>query len=197
MKKYIKLTKELRKEALKKWRLYNEAVKLTDLPIYKDLKKVYAQLKGGQTILDIHDVFKRSGVRENFHPKLAIAQASAKEICCRYNRDGNLAFLHDNGWRVRKNDIYIPDCMPKIPTEILGNQYTTTLQLKAPVPLVPPQFLPKKLTKNHFILWEVETWTKVPPSDPYLLRRITNNLFVVLAAWDLTPIERAAMKGRM
>ena len=31
--------------------------------------------------------------------------------------------------------------------------------------------------------------------DPYLLRRINENLFVVLASWDLTELERAVMEG--
>jgi len=30
-----------------------------------------------------------------------------------------------------------------------------------------------------------------------LLRKLTPNMFVVLASWDLTPLERAVIKGRL
>ena len=33
------------------------------------------------------------------------------------------------------------------------------------------------------------------PRDPYLLRRITQDLFVVLAQWELTETERFVMES--
>lgn len=199
MKRYVKPMAEVRKEALKKWRLYNEAVKVTDLPIYKDLKKVYTQLKKGALVLDINEVFKKSGVRQyNFHPKLAIAQVTTKKVYCRYWEDGKVRFLNQNHfWLCKKHDVEIKNALPEIPKDIPKSPGWNELRLSGPVPIVPPQFLPKKVTKDYYVLWEVETWTPEPPKDPYLLKRITNNMFVVLAAWDLTKIERAAMRGRI
>lgn len=59
------------------------------------------------------------------------------------------------------------------------------------------KLLPPYMGSDYYILWEVDEWKKVPPVDPYLLRRITSNFFVVLAGWNLTELERAAMAGRM
>jgi hypothetical protein len=41
-------------------------------------------------------------------------------------------------------------------------------------------------------------WRPAPPVDPMLLRRIgLADLWVVLAAWDLTPVEQAALAARI
>jgi hypothetical protein len=59
--------------------------------------------------------------------------------------------------------------------------------------LLPPSIKPSEASLKHYhILWEAE-WENAPPVDPYLLRRISANLFVVIASWDLTPLERAVM----
>ncbi len=58
------------------------------------------------------------------------------------------------------------------------------------------RLLPKGSNENYYVLWEVDHWTREPPRDPYLLRRITDNMFVVIAAWNLTDLERAVIKGR-
>ena len=45
------------------------------------------------------------------------------------------------------------------------------------------------------ILWEAE-WETVP-RDPLLLRHLAGGLYAVMASWDLTPLERAVLKGRL
>jgi hypothetical protein len=42
----------------------------------------------------------------------------------------------------------------------------------------------------------VEEWTRVPPRDPALLRHIRGDLWVVLAVWDLTDLERLVLSQR-
>lgn len=64
------------------------------------------------------------------------------------------------------------------------------------VPIVPVHLRPKRAVGNYHILWEAE-WTKVVPRDPMLLRRITGDLWLVVAAWDLTEVERAALATRL
>lgn len=52
------------------------------------------------------------------------------------------------------------------------------------------------MAKYH-ILWEAE-WAPIPPRDPMLLRRIGEaDLWVVVAHWDLTEVERAALATRI
>ena len=69
------------------------------------------------------------------------------------------------------------------------------------VPLVPADVRPSGQLRNYFILWEVEQWSDrrigaKPDIDPYLLRHLAGDLYVVEAEWDLTELERAIMSGR-
>jgi hypothetical protein len=74
----------------------------------------------------------------------------------------------------------------------------------AMTPLVPIHLRPKPrqgnpqgALANYHILFEAE-WRPVPPKDPLLLRRVGQaDLWVVLAAWDLTEVERAVLAGRL
>jgi hypothetical protein len=69
----------------------------------------------------------------------------------------------------------------------------------ARVPIVPPRFIPNGSMKGYYILWEVDHWDEITPPkrDPMLLKRINANAFVVIAAWDLTDVERAILRGRL
>jgi hypothetical protein len=50
-------------------------------------------------------------------------------------------------------------------------------------------------TRGSLIFTE---WRKVVPKDPYLLRRIGDgDMWVVVAHWDLTEVERAALAHRL
>lgn len=73
------------------------------------------------------------------------------------------------------------------------------------IPMVPPEALAaiggRSNLRKHLILWEVEEWADrpiqaVPDRDPLLLRPIHGDLCAVVAAWDLTDLERAVMAGR-
>ena len=67
----------------------------------------------------------------------------------------------------------------------------------AQVPPVPLHLKPKRGLASYFILWEA-TWQPEPARDPYLLRRIGRaDLWVVLAHWELTEVERAALATRV
>jgi len=65
------------------------------------------------------------------------------------------------------------------------------------VPIIPGYLRPKRGLQNYHILWEAE-WSRGVPVDPYLLRRIgQGDLWLVVAAWELTEVERAAMSTRV
>jgi hypothetical protein len=65
------------------------------------------------------------------------------------------------------------------------------------VPPVPLSLKPKRGLASYFILWEAN-WQPEPARDPYLLRRIGRaDLWVVLAHWELTEVERAALSTRV
>ena len=202
---------EVKAVANAKWRQYREGEKATKgkEPIYTDLKKMYWQIMRGKVLCDITEVIKAGGVHENFHPKLAVARADTKVVRCRYDQRGNCRFRTEtsNRWREDGFASDVNVILPEIPKEHLRYWNTWPTQprwdfrsqfdLEAPVPLIPPAHRPAQLTDEYYILWEVEVWKMVPPTDPYLLRRITKNIFAVEAQWDLTPLEKAAMAGRM
>jgi len=73
---------------------------------------------------------------------------------------------------------------------------TTRWNHEAAVPLIPVHLRPKAALSNYHILWEAE-WTKRYPVDPYLLRRFGGDAWLVVAAWDLTDVERAVMGSRL
>lgn len=65
------------------------------------------------------------------------------------------------------------------------------------VPLIPLKFRPKTGIANYHILFEAE-WERVVPKDPLLLRRLgAADLWLVVAAWDLTEVEQAALAARV
>lgn len=185
---------ELRYKATEKWKEYTKAAKAYKDPIYKDLQKVYNQVKNGQKVIDITKVIAKGGTLKG-NPRLAICPIHGKKIFCRFYQNGEVIYQPDNKWgrRVNKFDVVIKECFPPWS----GIDRWAQKNLEAPVPPVPPRFLPKILTDDYYILWEVDEWKMVPPTDPYLLRRITKTMFVVLAGWDLTDIEKSAMAGRM
>lgn len=195
---------DTRKEALSKWREYRTAEKMSGDPIYKELKQVYNQIKTGRKVIDIFKAIKEGGVHQNYRPKLAIAKANNKQVRCRYDQNGDIIYCNKSrtGWPLAE-DVILKDCLPKIPKEFLPKAswntsgHDTKFELQAPVPIIPPKHLPKVLTDDYYILWEVDQWKMIPPTDPWLLRRITKTMFVVLAGWDLTELEKSVMAGRI
>lgn len=199
---------ETKMQAVEKWREYVAAEKMYRKPEFTDLKKVYNQIKCGRKIIDIFKIIQKGGCHNNnSHPKLAIAKASVKQVWCKYYPDGSVKFINrTNSWgaspdALRMEDVDLKSCLPEFDKKIIPANpqgwRPDHFQLMAPVPIIPPQYLPKKLTDDYYILWEVDEWKLVPPTDPWLLKRITKTLFVVLAGWDLTPLEKAVMHGRM
>lgn len=194
---------EARSTAKVKWREYRTALRENKNQDYKDLTKAYNQLKGGRKLVDIFKAIQKGGIDENtYHPKLAIAQAKCTKVLCKYRQQGSVDYINTYKtklwrWNVRKEDISLSNCLPAIPKEKFVNQWQSDFQLEAPVPIIPAKVMPKILTDDYYVLWEVDEWKLIPPTDPYLLKRITKTLFVVLAGWNLTPLEKSVMHGRM
>ena len=94
------------------------------------------------------------------------------------------------GWRARKQRIVV-DRMPEFARPAKG-WFDDGLAI---VPIVPLHLRPKFNLSNYSILWEAD-WTAVP-HDPLLLRQLKGDLWIVLAAWDLTEVERAVLSQRV
>jgi hypothetical protein len=184
--------------------------KLRKEQIYKDQHAVYGHMRYGKKIIDIYESFQKAGLNKDGDPKLAICRADAKQCYCYKLKDGSAIFA-DQRWitvpRKTFGDIKLPPATfkwipqkPEIPLDNWQNDIKGNKNIQTLVPIIPAKILVNEvnvLLKNYHILWEVEEWKPVPPKDPILLKQLTPNLFGVLATWDLTPLERAIIRGRI
>jgi hypothetical protein len=170
-----------------------------------DMQKVYGHMSHhGGAVIDVPASLKTAGLNADGDPKLAIIRADYK-VCYLFKRDNGRALISgfNNTWNrplKKDGDIYTPRDTYTWKKDTSRNYGYERAEIQAPVPLIPPAILideVKHSLKNYHILWEVEKWDHIPPKDPMLLKQLTPNLFGVLATWDLTPLERAIIKGRL
>ncbi len=187
-------------EAKKLYGDYAEVVKTRKEKYLKELKKVYKHLSRGGKVLDIYEVFKSSGINKEGQPSLGICRADIKRCYFRRDRLGSGVFsanekYYDSNTPPRF-DVDLPSkTFPDWKTD--GDGRILNRVMETSVPIVPAHLLPKGKLDNYFILFEVEQWDEVPEAkDPFLLRRINANAFLVLAEWDLTDVEMAVIRGR-
>lgn len=173
--------------AREKYAEYMKAVKERHSEEYEALKNGYRELSKGRQVIDIVTTMKNAGTDHLNRPKLAIVCADAKLCWYRWGRlrgqsdwTDRPTFSMTNDWKsIKSKSVVFP------PSTFDGQPRGT---LRAVVPTIPPSLLPGgKLSKYH-ILWEAE-WETIP-IDPMLLKHLGKSLYVVLAAWDLTPPER-------
>lgn len=203
-----------REKAKEEWKRYCALIKRDPSDHVKTMKRAYHALSQGYGLIDIYEAFKLAGKHENDKPKLAISRAHLKKVTFERRRNGAGAF-----WSPAAARFFAPrsswagdgNASVALPAKTFGewnlgnwkygpeswrSEYTL---IEALVPTVPAKFYPEGKLRNYFILWEVEPdgWevAPVPPSDPMLLKRVSPNIFAVLAAWDLTPLEKAVIKG--
>lgn len=171
-----------------------------------DMKAATWQLSQGNELIDIYQTFKRVALEDDM-PKLAIVRADA-ELCHFHKREnGAGCFGHQQiNSRWRNGKIALPtgtfawvNDYVRMVKRSWGNGSDKTFRATTMPPTIPAAVFPKHGLHNYFILWEVEKggWLPdpMPPEDPYLLKRVTKNLFVPLAQWDLTPLEKSILSG--
>jgi hypothetical protein len=164
---------------------------------YKDLKKLYFQMKSGQKVISIKQIMQLAGLHDNGTPKMAIAEMEAKIIYCRLETSGRATYTHNDNWwnwKALKKDFDIDNCYPGFTYQ---KHNASSVRMQAPVPLVPPQYVPKQPMAELYILWEVTEWKMVAPTDPWLVRRITDDHCVLLQGWDLTELEKSVMNAHI
>ena len=153
----------------------------------------YQALAEGTPLLNLVDVFAETGLGDDGRPKLAIARADRRQVEVEVNRN----YLIFNTLRRHLWD-YQGSLLINVPFQAPPNSFERGYGL---VPMVPADVRPPGNLREFFILWEVESWSDrpllaKPDIDPFLLRHIGGYLYAVVAAWDLTPLERAVMAGR-
>lgn len=169
-------------------------------PEDQEIATIYRQIARGQTVIRALESIRAAGVDERGLPKLAIAPAHLTECWYRVQHASdraNSSVRFGKRWaqdRERKGVVRMP--WPHVPTPDEKVGQGRQWEFCAAVPLIPIHLRPKASLDRYHILWEAE-WTKRYPIDPFLLRRFGGDAWLVVAAWDLTPVERAVMEQRM
>lgn len=172
-------------------------------PIDWEVQRTYQFIAQGKLVIKALEAIVAAGLDEQGRPKLAIVRADqARAECTRERRrDGSMdaTFRPADAVRSKAHDmvhrVQYPVAPPYDQASSQGN-YGWYNRLLAIVPLIPLDVRPKRGLQNYHILWEAD-W-KAVPRDPLLLRRIgKGDLWLVLAQWDLTEVERAALQARV
>ena len=153
----------------------------------------YRVLARGGRLLDVNEAIKHGGLNLARLPRLAIARANAESS--RWSGDWG----HQGGgvyrWARRTNlvDDRVRWVMPAGSFDPTG---MPTKELVALSPFIPLMHRPRHHLSNYFLLWEAN-WHPAPPVDPYLLKPITGSLMEIVAEWDVSPVELAAVRSAM
>lgn len=194
-----------RTEALTLFRKYKEHRAYSE-PIDWEIQRAYQLLAGGKVIIRAVESIKLAGLNEKHLPKLALAQATAKHCHIRRLRNGSLVMSNNedmSSWRGRNRRLTFAEDTFNFPADSFPvaswdkTRRLSDTEHRAQIPIIPVHLRPKRGLPNYHILWEAE-WEKVVPRDPYLLRRIGKaDLWLVVAHWNLTEVERAALATRV
>lgn len=156
---------------------------------YEQLERAYNQIAKGRALINLRDAITTAPTFDNGLPRLAVARADQRQVHA--DRGYSTLTFRSGHWRSRERSLRF---------EFSGLPRVERVTAEALVPMIPPAVRKiagwRRSLEKMFVLWEVEEWRLVPPVDPYLVAHVCGDLYAVLAAWDLTPIERAVMAGR-
>lgn len=144
------------------------------------IMRAYKSIARGGRLINLIETMRAGGTNEAGLPRLAICRADAEWVTLRLY-PGLLEFAGDRG-RWSKREIRMEN--------VTSNQGSA--HARAKLPFIPP-YLRRQNLGDLFILWEA-TWGHVPKGDPYLLDRIDQNIYRIVAAWDITPLEAAVLR---
>lgn len=205
-----------RAEARKQFLAYRHAVRERHNIEDAQIMRGYRALSQGRQVINLRLVIAAGGISPDGMPRLAVAQSDSRWVWCDRQANGAVTFLPRDAWAMRSNmrkGVFefgadtLPGCRE------LGHDMTKYVYsrehsdgghakwggaFRAMVPVVPPALRPVHALSNYATLFEVADWSKAPrpPGDPALLKYVGGELYAVLAAWDLTPLEQAVLAGR-
>jgi hypothetical protein len=154
----------------------------------KEIGRVYRLISEGKTVVKALESIAKASIDETGFPKLAIARSDQKRQSCFMHHDGAAQMSPTRNKRGR-------DSVFAFPPETFAFRKDRAWRAEAVVPVCPIHLRPKRALENYHTLWEAE-WTGQAPYDPILLRRLgRDDVWLVMAAWDLTEVERAVLTG--
>ena len=191
-------------QAKVEWKKYCQLLKTRKDKHLKIMKEAMFFAKQGKQFIDVYEVMKKAGLNKNNEPRLAIARADIHQVYLEKQDSGTFRFCMEKGWNKGglSDDVLLPQKSFNVKWErLLRADGTPSWEIKdkelvTKVPIIPVDLMPEGDLSSYYILWEVKEWNKLPePKDPFLLKRISENLFVILGAWDITELERAIIGG--
>ncbi len=161
----------------------------------------YEALHDGRVIIDLQATLSGAGDYDSHSgymtPLLAISRPMDSRVWVKVFPSGVIDFHNRRGIRGRPAGHPFYSVTPGRADR--SNRWRTSL---ATVPTMPPEIRkahPDALRSNRYLLiWEA-TWQgwkqhlPRPPIDPALLEQVAGGLYAVVAVWDLTPVEVAAL----
>jgi hypothetical protein len=167
----------------------------------EELRRAYLALSRGQRVLNLPRVMAAAGLTADTHlPRLAICRANAERCEIRTQRDATVFRVRGTALGGTKADKV--NVVGAFGFELSDWQWRRANKLpgvddvQALVPFIPPRLRPQD-PENYYILWEANWQLKPPDPDPFLLKRLGEITFVIVAQWDMTPREQAILAGRV
>lgn len=184
----IVVDRDAAQAALRKYREHRHY----SLPIDHEIVRCYEAIAKGRAVIRALASIAQAGLGEDGLPKLAIVRADAKKCWCDLRSNGWCRFGMKQWHRPNETRQFID-----LPAGSFAGAKARMSYHSAIVPLIPLDVRPKRGLQNYHVLFEA-IWREEPPIDPLLLRRIgAGDVWLVVAAWELGPIERAVLAGRM
>ncbi len=186
-------------EAERHWREYADAVRATRSDEDAALAEGYKALSEGRALISLQRAITEGGCLPNNLPRLAVGPVRSEWCYVERRQNGSVTFRPtDRGWA--RSTRLPPDTLPRCEYSDLPGSSWERGSWRAMVPIVPPEHRPKgapRMTRYH-VLWEVDEWQVAPrpPGDPALLKHLRGDLWMLLATWDLTDLERAVLSQR-
>ena len=199
IKKTLKTIKKIiipEEQAQKEWKQYCEILKKRKDKYLMVMKDAMYQMKKGHPLIDIYEVMSKGGLNDNKHPLFAISRADYSKVTFEKQDQCTGTFRKDI-WN-DKDQVQLPQNIFKhIWSRIEGQDWRIfQKEITTIVPKPPIEILPDGDLSGYYILWQVKDWTALPEKrDPFLLKRISENLFAILGSWDVTDLERAVISG--
>lgn len=190
-----------RSKAREKFLEYRRSVRQRHTTEDEQIMRGYRALANGHQVIDICATLRKGGTttvpprygsNPMWVPRLALMRADQPWCYVRTYESGRVEYHHTGSPKTneRRNYFHWTGLFTQPPDT--GSCWWNA---KAMVPPVPPALRPADKLGNYHILWEAE-WKREPPKDPALLKHIGGDLYVVLAVWDLTELERCVLGGR-
>jgi hypothetical protein len=174
-------------------------------PIDHEIRRTYQFIAQGRVVIQALESVKAAGVLTEGDgagfPKLALCRADAVSCTAAISHDGSVVMTADDvrpryrrpSWTVMNSRSVLTWPAGSFPVRPNRGKWRAT----ALAPTPPLHLRPKRGLANYHVLFEAE-WTKAPPDDPMLLRRIgKGDLWLVVASWNLTAVEKAALATRL